>query len=251
MMWSFFHKLASPKWFYAIAGRFLPWLAGLSVLTLSVGLVWGLAFSPPDYQQGDTVRIMYIHVPAAILSLAAYMAMAMAAVIGLVWKIKLSHMVSACAAPIGATFTAIALTTGSLWGRPMWGTWWEWDARLTSELILLFLYFGVMALRSAVEDRNVGDRAAAILAIVGVVNIPIIHYSVQWWNTLHQGASITDPSKMLNPSIHHDMLWPLLIMILGFHLLFATLLLQRTRVEVLDRERRSAWVGELLAKELR
>ena len=245
-MWPFFHKLASPKWFYGIAGSLIPWFAIATALFFAVGLVWGLAFAPPDYQQGDSVRIMYIHVPAAILSLFVYVVMAAAAVIGLVWKIKLSHMVSANAAPIGAVFTAIALATGSLWGRPMWGTWWEWDARLTSELILLFLYFGVMALRNAVDDRNTGDRAAAILAIVGVVNVPIIHYSVEWWNTLHQGASITSLARIMKPSIHGEMLWPLFIMIIAFKLFFVTVLLLRTRNEVLDRERRSAWVGELM-----
>ncbi|MBI2379399.1 MAG: heme ABC transporter permease [Gammaproteobacteria bacterium] len=245
-MWSFFYKLASPKWFYELAGKLLPWFAIGAAMSFALGGIWGLAFSPPDYQQGDSVRIMYIHVPAAILSLSVYTFMAITAIIGLVWKIKLAHMVSANAAPIGAAFTAIALATGSLWGRPMWGTWWEWDARLTSELILLFLYFGVMALRNAIDERTTADKAAGLLAVVGVVNVPIIHYSVEWWNTLHQGSSITSLARIAKPAIHADMLWPLLLMILAFKLFFVTVLLMRTRNEVLDRERRSAWVGELL-----
>lgn len=243
---TWFYQLASPKWFYGLSGALLPWLSGACALSFALGLIWGLGFSPADYQQGETVRIMYIHVPAAVLSLSVYVLMALTAVIGLVWKIKLAHMVSAAAAPIGAAFTAIALATGSIWGRPMWGTWWEWDARLTSELILLFLYLGVMALRSAMDDRTAGDKAAAILAIVGVVNIPIIKYSVEWWNTLHQAASITSLERIAKPAIHPDMLGPLLVMMLAFGLFFAVALLLRTRNELLDRERRSAWVAELL-----
>ncbi len=228
---SLWHRLASPVYFYDLAGRALPWVGGAGLALFVLGLVWGLAFAPPDYQQGESFRIIYVHVPAAALSMGVYVAMAVSGGIGLVWRIKLAAMVARSCAPIGAAFTFLALSTGSLWGKPMWGAWWVWDARLTSELILLFLYLGYMGLQEAMEDREKASRAAAVLALVGVVNIPIIHYSVEWWHTLHQGATLF---KLERPSIAPEMLWPLLVMLAAFGLLFVTSVLVRTRNEILE-----------------
>jgi heme exporter protein C len=241
-MMQFFHKMASPRYFYTLAGRFIPWLAAACLLFILAGLYYGLIKAPPDYQQGDSYRIMFIHVPAAWMSMFVYVVMAGAGIIGLVWRIKLAEVVAISSATIGASFTFLALITGSLWGKPMWGTWWVWDARLTSELILLFLYLGVIALYNAVEDKRTASRATAILAIVGVVNIPIIHFSVEWWNTLHQGATVT---KLGAPSIDISMLIPLLLMAVAFKLYYALVLLMRARCEVLERERNTQWVREL------
>ncbi len=226
-----FHRLASPVYFYDIAGVVVPWTAILGVALFTAGSVWGLAFAPADYQQGDSFRIIYVHVPAAAFSMGAYVFMAISAGIGLVWRIKLASMSARSAAPVGAAFTALALATGSLWGKPMWGTWWIWDARLTSELILLFLYLGYMSLQEAIEDRDTAYRASAVLALVGLVNIPVIHYSVEWWYTLHQGATIF---KFDKPSIAPGMLWPLLVMLGAYGLLFATIVLVRVRNEILE-----------------
>ncbi len=243
-MWVWFHKLGSPRHFYRISGRLLPWLTALAVGLLAVGLAWGLVFSPPDYQQGETVRIMYIHVPAAVMSMVVYAVMAAAGFVYLVWRIKLADLVAAASAPVGAWFTVLALVTGSLWGKPMWGTWWAWDARLTAELILLFLYLGYMALYNAIEDRRSAGRAAAVLALVGVVNLPIIHYSVEWWYTLHQGP--TTRGMRIAGTVHPDMRYPLLTMMLAFGVYYAAVLLKRTRCLVLETERDSAWVRELV-----
>jgi heme exporter protein C len=239
---NFFHKLASPKYFYGIAGQLLPWLATAFVLLTLAGLYYGLVKAPPDYQQGDSYRIMFVHVPAAWMSLFIYVVMAGAGAIGLVWRIKLAEVISISSATIGASFTFLALVTGSIWGKPMWGTWWVWDARLTSELILLFLYLGVIALHNAIDDKRTAARATAILAIVGVVNIPIIHYSVEWWNTLHQGPTVT---KFDTPSIHVSMLIPLLLMAVAFKLYYLMVVLMRSRCEVVERERHTGWVKQL------
>ena len=241
-MWAFLHRFASPPHFYRLASAMIPWLGAIALLSIVGAAVAGLVFAPADYQQGDSVRIIFIHVPSAWMSLFIYMVMATAGAIGLIWRIKLADVVAACSAPIGAWFTFLALVTGALWGRPMWGTYWVWDARLTSELILLFLYLGVIALRAAIDDPRAAGRAAAVLALVGVVNIPIIHYSVEWWNTLHQGPTVT---KFDKPSIHLDMLIPLLVMAIAFQLYFFTALLMRARNEVLHRERNATWVAEL------
>jgi len=240
---NFFHRLASPKHFYRIAGAWIPWLAGACLLLFLAGLYYGLVVAPPDYQQGDSYRIMFIHVPAAWMSLFIYMVMAGAGAIGLIWRIKLAEVIAISSAPVGASFTFLALVTGSIWGKPMWGTWWVWDARLTSELILLFLYIGVIALHSAIEERRTAARAVAILALVGVINIPIIHFSVEWWNTLHQGPTVTRLDK---PAIHLSMLIPLLLMALAFKLYYAFVVLMRARCEVLARERNAGWVRELV-----
>ena len=243
MNWIWFHKLASPPYVYRLATNFSPWLFGLAALTIGYGVIAGLFFAPPDYQQGDAFRIIYVHAPSAWMSLSAYTTMALAGAVALIWRIKIGHAVAAACAPIGASFTIAALVTGSLWGRPMWGTYWAWDPRLTSELILMFLYFGVMSLRQAFDDPARGDRAAAVLAIVGVVNVPIIHYSVQWWNSLHQGATV---AKFAKPSMPPSMLFPLLSVLLGFMLFFGAVLCTRLRSEVLNRERQSSWLKEVL-----
>jgi heme exporter protein C len=245
-MWQFLHKLASPRYFYAISGKWIPWLAGLTVISLLTGLYYGLLEAPPDYQQGESYRIMFIHVPAAWMSMFIYVLMAMWSGINLIWNIKLADVMTVSSASLGASFTLLALVTGSLWGKPMWGAWWVWDARLTSELILLFLYLGYIALVAAIEDRRTAARAGGVLILVGVVNIPIIHYSVEWWNTLHQGPTVT---KFDKPSIHLSMLIPLLIMAVSFKLYYLTVVLMRARTEVLDRERRSAWVRELFGRQ--
>jgi heme exporter protein C len=240
-MWTWFYKLASPPYVYGAAAALAPWFLGVAALTLGYGLIAGLAIAPPDYQQGEAFRMIYVHVPSALLSMTVYALMAAASAVALIWRIKVGHAVAAAAAPIGASFTILALVTGSLWGRPMWGTYWVWDPRLTSELILLFLYVGVMSLRSAFEDPARGDRAAALLATVGVINLPIIHFSVVWWNSLHQGATIV---KLGAPSMAGSMLWPLLSMWLGFMLFFGAVLCIRVQGEVLNRERQSTWVRE-------
>ncbi len=245
-MWKFLHKLASPKYFYDLSGRMIPWLGWACGLLLIAGLYLGLFVAPPDYQQGDSYRIMFIHVPSAWMSLFIYVVMAASSAIALVWKMKLAEVMATASAPIGASFTFLALATGSLWGKPMWGAWWVWDARLTSELILLFLYLGFIALQSAIEDRRSAARAAGVLALVGVVNIPIIHYSVQWWSTLHQGPTVT---KLGAPSIATSMLIPLLLMALAFQFFYFAVVLMRGRCEVLERERNSAWVQALAREE--
>jgi heme exporter protein C len=201
-----------------------------------------LVEAPPDYQQGDSYRIMFVHVPAAWMSLFIYVVMAVCGAIIIIWRMKLAEVVLISSAPIGASFTFLALVTGSLWGKPMWGTYWVWDARLTSELILLFLYLGIIGLHNAIDDKRTASRAVAILALVGVVNIPIIHYSVEWWNSLHQGPTVT---KFDKPSIHWSMLLPLLLMALAFQVYYLLALFHRCRAELLRRERNSKWVEEL------
>jgi len=237
-----FHRFGSPPYFYRIAGAWLPWLTVLFTVLTITGLYGGLVLAPPDYQQGESYRIIFIHVPAAWMSMFIYMVMASCGIIVLVWRMKLAEVVLICSAPIGASFTFLALVTGSLWGKPMWGTYWVWDARLTSELILLFLYLGVIGLYGAIDEKRMAGRAVSILAIVGMINIPIIHYSVEWWNSLHQGATVT---KFDKPSIHWTMLVPLLLMALSFKVYFIISLFQRVRAELLVRERNTRWVEEL------
>ena len=241
--WTWFHRLASPPYFYRLAGRLVPWFAWPAALLIAAGLYGGLWLAPPDYQQGDGFRIIYIHVPSSYLSLMCYTLIALASGIGLVWRMKLAHAVAVAAAPLGASFTFLALVTGSLWGKPMWGTYWVWDARLTSELILLFLYFGFMALNRAYVDPRSGERASAVLALVGIINVPIIHYSVVWWNSLHQGPTVFVGNRS---DISTGMLVPLLLMILGFTFFFGACLLKRIQAEVLERERNAAWVAEVV-----
>jgi heme exporter protein C len=223
------HRFANANLFLRLANAVLPWCIGLAVLFTGTGLYLALFNSPPDYQQGETVRIMYIHVPSAWMALFVYACMAGASAAGLIWRHPVADLLAKAAAPVGAAFTLICLMSGSLWGKPMWGTWWVWDARLTSVLVLFFLYLGYIALVNAFDDPTRGHRAAGILALVGVVNLPIIKFSVDWWNTLHQPASVV---RMDGPAIHPDMLWPLLAMAFGFKLIFATILILRVRGEI-------------------
>ena len=241
-MYLWFHKLGSPPHFYRIAGKWIPWLTALFLMLLLAGLYGGLIVAPADYQQGDSYRIIFVHVPSAWMSLFIYVVMAFCGGIVIVWRMKLAEVVLISSAPIGASFTFLALITGSLWGKPMWGTYWVWDARLTSELILLFLYLGIIGLHNAIDDKRVAARAVAILAIVGVINIPVIHFSVEWWNSLHQGPTVT---KLDKPSIHYSMLIPLLLMALAFQVYYVLALFQKCRAELLQRERNSRWVEEL------
>jgi heme exporter protein C len=220
--------IANPTRFIALADRIVPWLAGLSALAVAAGLWMGFA-APEDYQQGITVRIMYIHVPFAWLSMMIYSIMAVSALGTLVWRHPLADVALKAAAPIGATFTALALITGSIWGKPMWGTWWVWDARLTSVFVLFLMYLGIIALTRALDDPQRSARAAAILTLVGAINIPVIKFSVDWWNTLHQPASVF---RLDGPAIHPSLLWPLLVSALGFTLLFFTLHLMAIRTEI-------------------
>lgn len=235
------HGYANPRRFLRLADAVQPWTSRAAALALAAGLALGLVFSPPDYRQGDAVRIMYVHVPAAWMALAGYVAVAAASAAGLIWRHALAHVVARAAAPVGACFTAVCLATGMLWGKPIWGAWWVWDARLTSVLVLLFLYLGFMALANAFESAQRGDRAAAVLALAGAVNVPIVKYSVDWWNTQHQPASITLTGA---PSIHVSMLAPLAAMAVGAACLFATLVLVRVRAELLGRRIRSLRLAE-------
>ena len=223
------HRLANPNRFLKLGRVILPWIAACTALCLASGLYFGLFVAPADYQQGETVRIMYVHVPSAWMAMFVYSSIAIASAMALIWKHPLADLIGKASAPVGAGFTVICLMTGSLWGKPMWGTWWVWDARLTSVLILFFLYLGYIALNNAFDDPVRGAKASAVLALVGAVNLPIIKFSVDWWNTLHQPASVT---RLEAPAIHSSMLWPLLLMALGFTLFYFSILILRIRSEV-------------------
>ena len=235
------HRFANPTRFLRISRAVLPWAGGAAILLLGAGLYLSLLVAPPDYQQGESVRIMFVHVPAAWMALFVYTFMAVASAVGLIWRHALADLAAKAAAPIGAAFTLAALITGSLWGKPMWGTWWVWDARLTSVLILFFLYLGYIALWQAIEDQSKAARAAAILALVGFVNVPIIKFSVDWWNTLHQPASVF---RMGGPTIDASMLWPLFVMAAGFKAYFIVVLLLRLRMEINERRIRTMRAAE-------
>lgn len=238
-----FHQLGSPPVFDRFARRWAPWAYGLALLTMAAGLYGALFVVPADYQQGDSFRILYIHVPSAWMSLAVFAAMAVYAVIALVWRIKLCEILAMACAPIGVAFTVITLATGAIWGRPMWGTWWDWDPRLTTELILLFLYLGVIGLYGAIEDRRGAARAASLLAIVGVALLPVIRYSVVWWDSLHQGQTI----RVFGEStIDASMAWPLLWMVVATKFWFVGSLLARARADNLRREAGKDWVRRLV-----
>jgi len=228
--------LANPARFVRVSGAVLPYVGTAAVAALAAGLYLALFVAPPDYQQGESVRIMFVHVPAAIMAEGVYYMIAAASFVALVWRHPLADIGAHAAAPLGAIFTVVCLVTGSLWGRPMWGTWWVWDARLTSVLVLFFLYLGYIALANAFDDPGRGARAASILALVGVVDLPIIKFSVNWWNTLHQPASIL---RVGGPTIDRSMLVPLCVMALAFALLFATLLLLRMRTALNERKARA------------
>lgn len=241
-MWKWLHPYAQSERSYQLCQTLEPWFIRSGVLLLLIGTVWGFLFAPMDYQQGDSFRIIYIHVPAAFMAMAAYFAMAVSGLIAMVWQLRQCNMLVGAIAPVGAVFTFLALVSGALWGKPMWGTYWVWDARLTSMLILFFLYLGVIALYNAFEDRKQADKAAALLSLVGVINLPIIHFSVEWWNTLHQGATL---SKFEKPSMAPDMLWPLLLNILGLKLFLAGLAVIRLGNELIERESHRPWVQQL------
>ena len=241
-MWSFFHKFGSPPWLYRIAGSILRWLLPITLVALSVGMVWGLLFTAPDFRQGNSYRIIYIHVLAAAVALAGYYVMAIAGAVSLIWKMKMADVAMKACAPIGAALTFLALVTGAIWGKPTWGTWWVWDARITSMLILLFLYLGVIALYEAFDNKEAAGKACAVLSLVGMVNIPIIYKSVDWWYSLHQPASIKLSG---DSSIDPSMLYPLLLMIAAFYGLFTCCMLLNMRAELLERETRTNWVKKL------
>ena len=242
-MWKFLYQLASPKTFYAFAGRLIPWFAWGAVLALSLGIVWGLGFAPPDYQQGEAYRIIYLHVPTAFLSMALYGWMGFLAVLLLVWRIKMAGLLIRFVAQVGASMAFLALITGSLWGKPMWGTFWVWDARLTSELILFLLYAAILAIYPSIKNADTADKMVAILTLVGCIDLPIIHYSVNWWNTLHQEASLSIFEK---PKMPGSMLIPLLLTLLGLSFYCFWVILKKARMEVLYRERRQEWVKALI-----
>lgn len=242
MNWQWFHRLGSPRWFYEKTSVWLPWLTLFTLAFLLVGAVWGLAFAPADYKQGNSYRIIFLHVPAAFLSLAGYYVMAIAGAVGLIWRMKLAFVVMRSAAIIGAALTFLSLVTGAIWGKPTWGTWWVWDARITSMLVLFFLYLGVIALQEAYQSETTANKTSAILTLVGTVNIPIIYKSVDWWFTLHQPATL----KLTQAStIDSSMLYPLLIMIVGFYSFYALSLILYTRADILKRESRTKWVAQL------
>lgn len=229
-MWSY---LANPERFDRLARAVIPWAWGLAALLFAIGLPWALVISPPDYQQSETVRIMYVHVPAAWLAMAAYSGLAVSSFVYFIWRHNLADLAARALAPAGAVFAFLCLATGALWGRPMWGAWWVWDARLTSMLVLFLLYLGYMALRAAIEDEKLAARAGAILAMAGVLNLPIIKFSVDWWNTLHQPASVF---RFDGPTIHPSALWPLSIMALAFTVLLTALVLTQMRAMILSRK---------------
>lgn len=238
-------KYASPQSFYPLAGRMIPWFVALAVIFGAAGLWLGLAVAPTDFQQGEGYRIIFIHVPASWMSMFIYLVMAFWAALGLAYNTRLSGMMAQALAPTGALMAFLSLWTGALWGKPMWGTWWIWDARLTSELILLFLYIGFIALQASIDDPRRADKAGAVLALVGVVNIPIIYFSVKWWNTLHQGSSVSLKSS----SMATVMLWGMLLMALCFWMYSIAIALYRARSIMLERERGSEWVKGVLAED--
>ena len=235
-------RFAAPQQFYPLAGKLVPWFAWAAASLLIVGLYIGYVVAPTDRQQGDAYRIIYVHVPAAWMSMFIYLVMAFWSALGLVLNTRLSALMARALAPTGAIFTFLALWTGSLWGRPTWGAWWVWDARLTSELILFFLSIGYIALTAAIDDPRRADKAGAIVALVGVVNVPIIYFSVKWWNTLHQGASV---SLTKAPTMATTMLWGMLLMALAFWMYSIAIALYRVRAIILERERHTTWVAEL------
>ena len=239
-------RYASPQTFYPLAGALAPWFAIAAALFGIAGLYVAFLVAPTDAQQGEVYRVIFIHVPAAWMSMFLYVVMAFWAAVGLAFNTRLSGMMASALAPTGALFTFIALWTGSLWGKPTWGAWWVWDARLTSELILLFLYFGFLGLQAAIDDPRRADRACAVLALVGVVNIPIIYFSVQWWNTLHQGASV---SLTKAPSMATTMLAGMLLVALACWMYSIAVALVRVRAIILERERRADWVRSVVPSE--
>lgn len=245
MNWTWFHKLSAPKSFYFWSRPWAGWLFYFGLIGLLIGVVWGLAFAPADYQQGNSFRIIYIHVPAAMLAESCYLALGVSGFVFLVWRIKLAPVFIHAAAPVGAVMTLIALVSGSIWGKPTWGTWWVWDARLTSMLVLFMLYMGIIALQNAIEEMELSNKAAAVISLVGLINLPIIKYSVNWWNTLHQKATFTLTEK---PAMPEEMWLPLVFSIIGLYLLAAGLIILRMQTDILSREHRTSWVKQEIVK---
>ena len=242
---TFWHKLGSPRWFFDICRGWAIGFGVAAVILLSVGVVWALAFAPPDYQQGNSFRIMYVHVPAAMVAQSLYIGMGVAGVVLFVWRMKLADVAITACMPLGMLITALALFSGGVWGKPTWGTYWEWDGRTVSTLVLLFLFMGIYALRGAIADSTLRGRASALVAVVGTINIPVIKYSVDWWQTLHQPASFTLTEK---PAMPPEMWLPLLVMVLGMYAFVGCAVLVRMRAEVLDRERNTSWVQAYAAR---
>ena len=241
------NKLGSPRWFYNMSRSWTMVFGVLAIILLAAGTIWGLAYSPADYQQGNSFRIMYIHVPTAIVAQSSYLMMGVAGVVLLVWRMKLADVLASAIVPLGFSLTLIALFTGAIWGKPTWGTWWVWDARTTSMLVLLFLFIGVGALRDAITSMETAGRACAILAVVGMINIPIIKYSVDWWLTLHQSSSF---SLVEAPSMPPSMWIPLLLNVLGMYCFFGAVLTSLVRTGILKREENTAWVRDIVEHEL-
>ena len=239
------HKLGSPRWFFSLTTPWVTFFGWSAALLLLWGAIWGLAYAPADYQQGHSFRIMYVHVPAAMLAQSLYIGMGVAGFIGLVWRMKLTDVAISACLPLGMVVTALALFSGSVWGRPTWGSWWEWDGRTVSTLVLFFLYVGVFALREAIAEAELRARASALIAMVGTVNIPIIKYSVEWWNTLHQPASFSLTQKPTMPS---EMWLPLLVMVLGFYCFAGFIVLLRMRSEILQRESNARWARDWIVR---
>ena len=238
------HKMGSPPWLYRYATPLMWGFGLLAVALIGVGGVWGLFYAPEDYLQGNSFRIIYVHVPTAILAENSYLLMGITGIVTLVWRMKMADIVLSATLPVGMALTAVALATGAIWGKPTWGAWWVWDARTASMLILLFLFFGIMALRAAIPRQESRARASALLAIVGMINIPIIKYSVDWWLTMHQSSTFTVTDK---PTMPPEMYLPLIVMVLGFYCFFSAALLARIRVIILQRESETQWVRELVS----
>ena len=245
MAWQWFHRWGSPRWFYERSPAWIRWLGWSALVLIVAGTVWGLAFAPPEAKQGNSYRIIYIHLPMVFIAMAGYVLMAGAGAVGLIWKMKMGFMVLRSAAPIGAFITFAAFVTGAVWGKPTWGTWFLWnDPKIMFFLLLLFLYLGVVVLQASYRSQKMADEFSAVLAIVGVVNIPVIYYATKFWNSLHQDASLKVAGKS---SVDPSMLYPLLIMIIGFYLFYFWLLMKAVRTEVLLREQKTQWVKELVA----
>jgi heme exporter protein C len=236
------HKLGSPRWFYQMSSPWVTAFGFAAALLLVIGVIWGLVYAPQDYQQGNSFRIMYVHVPAAMVAQSVYIGMGVAGFVLFVWRMKIADVAIAACLPFGVMLTTLALFTGGVWGRPTWGTWWEWDGRTVSTLVLLFLFIGIYALREAIIDVELRGRASALVAMVGTINIPVIKYSVEWWNTLHQPASFTISEK---PTMPPEMWLPLLVMVLGIYCYAAHNIMSRMRIEILQRESRTQWVRNL------
>lgn len=246
MNWTWFHKLGSPKWFYQWVEKWSKWIFSLGMILFLIGIALGLAVAPEDYQQGNSVRIIYVHVPAAMLAQSCYLAIGIAGIVAIVWQMKMAPIFIKAVAPLGALMALLALLSGAIWGKPTWGTWWVWDARLTSVLILFLMYMGIIAIQNSFDDVILSDKAAAIIGIVGLINLPIIKYSVEWWNSLHQPATFSIGEK---PPMPAEMWGPLLLSVLGLYCIIAGLSCWRMQTELLIRERRSNWVKKEVLKD--